>query len=111
MQYFDRIKDAFGVEERSPKGFGEFLVAVGASQDDKTEIIEESDGIIVRQYGWRLMRGHKNISRSAFESWNGLWEGALSAHNRFLVLETLRRMDYGDDCFEWRIRERQPSRL
>ena len=111
MQYFDRIKDAFGMEETSPKGFAAFLASVGASQDDKTEIIEDSNGIIVRQHGWRLMRGHKNIPRSAFEAWNGLWEGALSAHNRFLVLETLRRMDYGDDYFEWRIRERQQSRL
>ena len=61
--------------------------------------------------GWRVMRGHQNIPDCAFDSWNGLWQGALTAHNRFLVLEVLQRMDYGDDCFEWRIRPRKPSTL
>ena len=27
-------------------------------------------------------------------------------HNRFLVLEVRRRLDYGDGAFEWRIRAR-----
>jgi hypothetical protein len=57
------------------------------------------------------MRGQTNIPDAAFDAWNGLWQGALLAHNRFLVLEVLNRMDYGDDCFCWRIRERGPSQL
>lgn len=111
MQYFDRIKDAFGVTDDTALQFAKFLAAVGASQDDRTEIVEEDDGIRVRQYGWRLMRDHANVARCAFDAWNGLWEGALTAHNRFLVLESMQRMDYGDECFEWRIRERKASRL
>jgi len=111
LQYFDRIKSAFEVKDTSARAFAAFLAAVGASQDDRTEIRDDPDGVLVRQYGWRLMRGHKSVPHCAFEAWNGLWEGALTAHNRFLVLEPLKRMDYGDDCFEWRIRERTPSRV
>lgn len=111
MQYFDRIKDAFGVTETSARSFARLLADIAGAQDDKTEIIEQDDGVIVRQFGWRLMRGNSNVPRSAFEAWNGLWEGALTAHNRFMVIETLRRLDFGDDCFEWRIRERQPTKL
>jgi len=52
------------------------------------------------------MRGLANLSPAVFEAWNGLLEGALAVHNRFLVLEVLRRLDYGDGAFEWRIRAR-----
>jgi hypothetical protein len=41
-----------------------------------------------------------------FDAWNALWEGAASVHNRRLVLTVTRRLDWGDPCFEWRIRER-----
>ena len=44
-----------------------------------------------------------------FDTWNQLWQGALAVHNRFLVLEVLQRQDYGDDCFEWRIRQRKTA--
>ena len=60
----------------------------------------------VMRRSWRLMRGIANPSPAVFEAWNGLFEGALAVHNRFLVLEVLRRLDYGDDAFEWRIRPR-----
>lgn len=52
------------------------------------------------------MRGLRDLSPAVFEAWNGLIEGALAVHNRFLVLEVLRRLDYGDEVFEWRVRPR-----
>jgi hypothetical protein len=52
------------------------------------------------------MRGIHSLSPSVFEGWNGLIEGALAVHNRFLVLEVSRRLDHGDDAFELRIRPR-----
>jgi hypothetical protein len=69
-------------------------------------VAQAGDAVLVRQYGWRVMRGCDKLHDCTFEGWNGLWQGALMTHNRFLVLEVLRRMDYGDDCFEWRIRQR-----
>ena len=43
---------------------------------------------------------------AVFDAWNALWEGAASVHNRRLVLTVTRRLDWGDPCFEWRIREK-----
>jgi hypothetical protein len=51
-----------------------------------------------------LTRGLPAQSPAVFEAWNGLLEGLLSVHNRFLVLETVERMDLGDASFTWRVR-------
>ena len=50
------------------------------------------------------MRGLPNLSPAVFDTWNAIWEGALSVHHRRLVLEVRKRMDLGDDRFEWAIR-------
>ena len=47
----------------------------------------------------------KTFHPAVFEAWNGLWQGCLAEHNRFLALQIGDRMDYGDDAFEWRIRK------
>jgi len=60
--------------------------------------------MVVRQHSWRLMQGVRSPSAAAFESWNALWQGALSVHNRHLLLEVRKRLDRGDACFEWRMR-------
>jgi hypothetical protein len=60
----------------------------------------------VRLDSWRLFRGVDNPPSSAFPAWNGLFEGALAVHNRQLILESTKRLDRGDDCFEWHIRPR-----
>jgi hypothetical protein len=51
------------------------------------------------------MRGLPAPSPAVFEAWNGLLEGLLSVHNRFLVLDTPARLDLGDPAFVWRIRK------
>ncbi|MFT6581933.1 MAG: hypothetical protein ACJAU6_002374 [Alphaproteobacteria bacterium] len=113
MQYYRETAQAMGLDaaDDSPAGFAAFLVSVAEAQGDPVETEIQGDSVLVRQRGWRLMRGQSNIADAAFDSWNGLWQGALMAHNRFLVLEVLNRMDYGDDCFCWRIRARGDSQL
>jgi hypothetical protein len=59
---------------------------------------------LARRTSWRLTRGLPQQSSAVFEAWNGLLEGFLSVHNRFLVLETVERMDLGDASFTWRVR-------
>ena len=66
----------------------------------------EGDAVLVHRTGWRLMRGLEPLSPAVFEAWNGLLEGALAVHDRFLALEVLSRRDWGDDAFVWRIRPR-----
>ena len=105
-QYYQEMATAVGVNGNDAASFAQFLAAMAEGHDDKVEVEQIDDGVIVRQYGWRLMRGVEAPASSVFDGWNGLWQGALSVHNRFLVLEVLQRMDFGDDCFEWRIRPR-----
>ena len=52
------------------------------------------------------MRNIAPVSPAVFEAWNGLHEGAIAVHDRFLLLETLSRLDWGDEAFVWRIRRR-----
>jgi hypothetical protein len=42
-----------------------------------------------------------------FDVWNALCEGALAVHNRRLALVVRRRLDFGDDTFEWWVRTRR----
>ena len=62
--------------------------------------------MLVHRDGWRLMRGLGPLSPAIFEAWNGLFEGALAVHDRFLILEATERIDWGDARMTWRIRGR-----
>ena len=78
---------------------------MGEAQDDRIEWTREGDEVVVRQHTWRLTKGIAALPAAVFDAWNALWEGAASVHNRRLVLTVTRRLDWGDPCFEWRIRE------
>jgi hypothetical protein len=107
LQYYQEIAALVGVGDRSERGFAEMMAALIAAQGDAPEIVPAGhEGILVRQTGWRLMAGLGPLSPSVFDGWNGLWQGMLQVHDRFLVLEVLRRPDHGDACFEWLIRRR-----
>ena len=82
------------------------MVRLAAGEGDVATIARDGDAVLVGRQGWRLMRGLEPLSPAIFEAWNGLLEGALAVHDRFLVLEVLSRLDWGDDTFTWRIRRR-----
>ena len=113
MQYYLQTAQALGLDtnDSSPAAFATYLCAMARAQDDPVEVNSDGDAVLVRQRAWRLMRGQTNIPDAAFDGWNGIWQGALLAHNRFLVLEVLNRMDYGDDFFCWRIRKRAAPQI
>ncbi len=105
-QFYTEVAGMLSIDGDDAAAFAGFLAAMIEGHEDIVEIERDGDAVLVRQTGWRLMRGIDAPATSVFDGWNGLWQGALSVHNRFLVLEVLQRMDYGDDCFEWRIRPR-----
>ncbi len=105
-QFYRQIQELLDHSGDGAADFGNFLAAMASAQDDPCEVSSDKDATIFRQFGWRLMRGRGKVHPVVFEAWNGLWQGGLAVHNRFLVLEVLKRLDYGDDCFEWRIRRR-----
>jgi hypothetical protein len=106
MQFYDETAALLGVTPGEASTFADYMLALARAQGEKIERLDEGGEILLRLHGWRLMDDvtHNEV---AFEAWNCLWEGALSVHNRRLRLEVTQRMDRGDDCFEWRIRQKE----
>jgi len=88
------------------RAFADYVAGLAAGEGDAVSVEMEGDAALVRRPSWRLMRGLDPLSPAVFEAWNGLLEGALAVHDRFLVLDVLARRDWGDDAFVWRIRRR-----
>ena len=93
MQLYEETAGLLGVLPGSPTAFARYLGALAAAQGEQVEIRETSGAAVLRQSGWRLMDG-LDPAAAGFEAWNGLWEGALSVHNRRLRLTAER--DAGD---------------
>jgi hypothetical protein len=104
-QYFWQVRELLNTEGDSALDFANFMAAMATAQDDVAEVSGTENDATVRVTGWRLMRGRDREHEAVFEAWNGLWQGCLAVHNRFLALQIGDRMDYGDDAFEWRIRK------
>jgi hypothetical protein len=101
MQYVDECVARL-VE--TPGSFAAFLAAMQQAQGEDVTL----GGASVTQRGWKLMRGvalgDDDQALAAFDAWNGLWEGALAASDRFSRLETSRTRDGEDWTIEWRVR-------
>lgn len=109
MQFYDEMVATLGRVEPGPAGFARLFAALAAGQDDACEIEAGQHSAVMRQTTWRLMRGVSAVPDSVFEGWNGLFEGLLAVHDRFLVLDVRRRLDRGDAAFEWEVRPRGPA--
>jgi hypothetical protein len=105
-QHYTETAALFDVAAGGAPAFGDYMVRLAAGEGDAATATQDGEAVIVRRPGWRLMRGLGSLSPAIFEAWNGLLEGALAVHDRFLVLEVISRLDWGDDAFTWRIRPR-----
>ncbi len=105
-QLYRETADLLGVNGDDPASFGAWMAGMAAGEGDTASVKPSAhDGnVIVARATWRLMRGLGPLSPAIFEAWNGLFEGALAVHNRFLVLEVRERLDYGDRQFVWHLR-------
>ncbi len=108
-QLYRETAALLGVTGDDAPAFGQWMARLAAGEGDAAVVSHDGDAVLVTRASWRLMRGLGSLSPAVFEGWNGLHEGALAVHNRFLVLETLARLDRGDPAFLWRIR-RPPGR-
>jgi hypothetical protein len=111
MQYYAETAAALGVSGDSAAAFAEYLRGMAQAQGDRVEGGDEEGQPIIRQTTWRLMSGVHAPSPALFDIWNALWEGALAVHNRRLALVVRRRLDFGDDAFEWCVRARARPRV
>ena len=105
-QLYRETAALLGIDAKGAQAFGAFMVGLAAGEGDSATVANEGAAVLVRRSGWRLMRGLEPLSPCVFEAWNGLLEGALAVHDRFLLLEVTSRLDWGDDAFVWRIRRR-----
>mgnify|MGYP000955715069 CR=1 FL=1 len=105
-QLYAETAAKLGITGTSCEDFARFLQALAMGEGDEATISRDGDAFIVRRKTWRLMRGISPVSAAVFEAWNGLHEGAIAVHDRFLLLEPLARLDFGDEAFVWRIRRR-----
>ena len=106
MQHYAETASLLGISETGPDGFARWLCAMAEAQSDRCEWGVDGDAVVVEQTGWRLMQGLQDLPPAVFDAWNGLWQGALAVHDRFLVMEVLQRPDYGDSNIVWRIRRK-----
>ena len=105
-QLYRETAQLLGVEGGGAEAFGKYMMRLAAGEGDEAQVAPQGDAVLVRRESWRLMRGLEPLSPAVFDAWNGLLEGALAVHDRFLVLEVLSRQDWGDDAFVWRVRPR-----
>lgn len=87
-------------------GFARLIAALAEAEGDSAEVTTEGAAVLVRRTGMRLFRELGVLHPCVFEGWNGLLEGMLQVHDRFLVMDTPDRADWGDAHTSWRIRPR-----
>ncbi|MDX2158069.1 MAG: hypothetical protein SFW09_16335 [Hyphomicrobiaceae bacterium] len=103
-QAYQETAHLLGVAGDSPEDFAALMVRLAEGEGDLAECMRADGTALVRRSSWRLTRGLGSLSPAVFEAWNGLHEGLLAVHNRFLVLESVERLDLGDPTTTWRIR-------
>lgn len=109
MQLYDETADLLGIADRGPAAFAAYMAALGVGQGDEIAWRRDGAGAIVRQNTWRLMRGTPAPPPAVFDAWNGLWQGALAAHDRRLGLTVQSRQDRGAPIWQWRIAPTEPG--
>jgi hypothetical protein len=107
MQYYAETAEQLDVAPGGAAGFARYLADMGEAQGDRVAWRDEGDDAVVEQETWRLMDGVAPLPDAVFDAWNELWSGALSVHDRGLVLDVERRLDRGDGAIRWRIRRRR----
>ena len=88
-----------------PEGFSPLAQRRLNAQDDDCRLTANG----FRQTTWRLMRAVPAVPDSVFPAWNGLLEGLLAVHDRFLRLDVRARRDLGDSHFEWAVLPRSAA--
>lgn len=103
-QLYRETADLLGVAGDDAMSFARWMAGIAEGEGDAATVAATPEGATVTRRGWRLMRGLDPLSPALFEAWNGLHEGAIAVHNRFLLLDVLARQDQGDAETLWRIR-------
>lgn len=106
MQFYQatarRLGEDFGTDV---DGFGRFLTALALAHGDSAILARGSNGIEVKQQGWAFRESVAEWDPGLDLAWNGLFEGALQAHNRRLTLSFVHHEVEGAHQLGWSINE------
>jgi len=105
-QFYQEVACLTKIDQRprDASGFAALMVALAEGEGDRAVVEGDGASVRVTRTGWRVARGWGAQPPELFEAWNGLFEGALSVHNRTLRLNVEAREDLGDDATVWLIR-------
>jgi hypothetical protein len=96
MHYHDRAIEILAPAETND--FVSVLARVLAGQGDEVVVERRDDGGstgVVRQRGFRLLRGIDHPAPEVFAAWVELWRGFTAAHDRRLLVDAERTEDGG----------------
>ncbi|MBU2533240.1 MAG: hypothetical protein KKB37_10905 [Alphaproteobacteria bacterium] len=102
-QFYRLTAQTLSIPPGGASGFATFMAALAQAEGDCVTIEQAPTSVTVSRNGWRLANGWGVQPPELFEAWNGLWEGALMAHDRHLRLAVISREDLGDDATRWAI--------
>ena len=102
MQFAPAVMSLLGAGDDAT--FGQRLGQLLGAQGDTIEVTSANGVETVTAHSWRLVDRVDTIDPSAFEIWNGLWEGLAAMEDRRLVVES--RLDRGDPTTRWRVVDR-----
>ncbi len=92
---------------QSARDFARWLANILAAEGEEVETIESEGAVTVRTSGWRAVRELPLVDPlKAFDAWNELWLGAAAACDRFLKVQTTRRLESRGWEIAWRIAPR-----
>lgn len=106
MQFYHatsrRLGEDFGTEAA---GFGRFLQSIAIAHGDRADLTGLGGAAEVRQQGWAFREGVAEWDQGLDLAWNGLFEGALQAHNHRLSLGFVHQETNGGHELRWSIKE------
>lgn len=104
-QYYKSIAASLGIQSGGAARFAAFMAAIADGEGDVATVEMTDGGAVLSRSGWRLARGWGAQPPEIFEAWNGMWEGAMMAHDRHLRMMVTAREDLGDAVTRWEFRE------
>ncbi|TNE36599.1 MAG: hypothetical protein EP347_10685 [Alphaproteobacteria bacterium] len=101
-QFYRKVAALLGVNGTDTATYAELLLRLAHALDEPSECDVESDHTEIRQNGWRLAQGLDEVPALYEIALDGLLEGLLNVHNRFLTLT--RKVSWSEGAHVWHVR-------
>lgn len=104
MQFYHSTARGIGEDfGKSALGFGKFLESIALAHGDNAKVAETGGEVEVRQFGWAFREGVAEWDAGLDLAWNGLFEGAMQAHNHRVTLNFAHLEVNGGHELRWKI--------